>query len=145
MWYKKVLFLFLFVCVINHAKGSIDNVVIGDVAYTIDASLKTAWVKACKTKGGIVEIKSSVNYKSSNKEAFLSNSNITSVILPKSILWIGESAFGGCVNLERVEIPHDSDLTTIYSNAFANCEKITNIYLPNTLTTLGANAFASCI
>ncbi|MBO5294053.1 MAG: leucine-rich repeat domain-containing protein [Clostridia bacterium] len=51
--------------------------------------------------------------------AFLNQTSLTSVTLPKGVREIGWFAFSGCIALERVEIP--SNVRAIAYGAFQNC------------------------
>ncbi len=53
-----------------------------------------------------------------------------------------ESAFSGCVSLEKVSLP--SSLTKIQGNAFCDCSALTEIYLPENLVEIGPAAFVNC-
>lgn len=67
---------------------------------------------------------------------------ITSVILPEGYTSIGDYAFYGCVNLEKITLP--STLQTIGKYAFHGCKKLKEIIMPDSLTTLGNEAFSNC-
>ncbi len=67
---------------------------------------------------------------------------IHSVMIPDSILHIGEGAFSGCTGLTEITIP---DRVTILSeNLFRGCTGLTNVTLPQTLKKIRANAFKDC-
>ncbi|MDE5885346.1 MAG: leucine-rich repeat protein [Oscillospiraceae bacterium] len=68
-----------------------------------------------------------------------SNSGITSVSIPDTIISIPMSAFYKCENLTSVDLP--SGLTQIGSEAFKACTSLKNITLPDTLTTIDSRAF----
>ena len=67
--------------------------------------------------------------------------NLTTVILPESLKYIGQSCFCYC-GMTNITIP--SNVTTIGNQAFQNCTSLTTINLPSSLTSLGANAFPNC-
>ncbi len=70
--------------------------------------------------------------------AFISNTDIESVIISEGITTIGGTAFLSCKNLKSVKFP--STLKTIERNAFTGCA-LSEIKLPEGLTTIGKSAF----
>lgn len=70
--------------------------------------------------------------------------SIKSVVIPDSVMSIGESAFFSCHSLESVRFGKNSKIKIIEKNAFEWCAKLERVYLPETPPTLeNANAFAS--
>ena len=76
--------------------------------------------------------------------AFAGNTQLVSIVIPKSVVTIDKQSFDGCSNLETVVIEEGSQLTTIGNYAFRNCKKLKGINLPSTVTTMGSYAFYSC-
>lgn len=72
--------------------------------------------------------------------AFSDCENLSKVILPNSVISIGESAFWGCTGLASITIPNS--VTSIGNKAFAYCENLNHITLPNFLTDIGWSAFS---
>jgi len=89
--------------------------------------------------------------------------DITSVVLPNSLLSIGSRAFENCAfnsitwsnsllsignNAFRycafTNLVLPDSITTINSNVFSGCYNLTSVILPNSLTTLGFGAFLGC-
>ena len=60
-------------------------------------------------------------------------------VIPNTIKAIGNSAFIGCVGLQKIEIPEG--VTVIDKDAFFGCKKLTTISLPSTLNTINSMAF----
>jgi len=56
-------------------------------------------------------------------KAFYGNKTITSVTMPTSVTYIGESAFEGCTALTKAVMP--DSIRVIEDNAFKNCGKLT--------------------
>lgn len=68
-----------------------------------------------------------------------SNSNVEEVILPESVLMIGDRAFRDCINLKSCIIPES--VQSIMGEAFANCPSLLNVSFPSRLRYLGKSAF----
>ncbi|MDE6967888.1 MAG: leucine-rich repeat protein [Clostridia bacterium] len=68
--------------------------------------------------------------------------NISSVVLPKSVLTIGENAFADCSKLTSIDL--GTNLKFIGNGAFKNVTAIKEIKVPNTLETIGMSAFRGC-
>ena len=79
-------------------------------------------------------------------KAFDKCPNLTTVTIAKTVTSIDAEAFSLCGNLETVTFADadQSQLTTIQSNAFANCVKLSSITLPEGVQTIGAYAFVCC-
>lgn len=69
-------------------------------------------------------------------------SNITSIIIPKTITQIDEYTFKLCKKLKTVTFC--GDINEIGNGAFAYCELLANIILPNGLVSIGDEAFSNC-
>lgn len=90
--------------------------------------------------------------------------NITEVILPDSVTYIGNYAFYGCTNLKTIDlgkvqrigidafcgdilledVEFPDTLISIDIDAFRNCESIKSVVFPKNLSYLGKNVFAYC-
>ena len=68
---------------------------------------------------------------------------LKSVKLGKGVKEIGAAAFYELKDLTTVEIPEDSELTTIGQSAFENCSSLASIHIPAKTKTIGVSAFAS--
>lgn len=66
------------------------------------------------------------NNRSSNKNLYLNNELISSVVIPDSVTSINEYAFYNCNSLTSVTIP--SSVTNISDYAFTGCRKLKTIY-----------------
>jgi hypothetical protein len=74
--------------------------------------------------------------------AFQNYGNITSFIIPSSIITIGVGAFSYCAKITSFTIP--ASVTTIDRAAFNYCPKITSFTIPASVTTIGDYAFQGC-
>ena len=74
--------------------------------------------------------------------AFDSCSNLRRVILPLSVIYIGNYAFWGCDSLLNIKI--SLNVTTIGKSAFDSCSRLPCIVIPSSVTSIGDFAFCSC-
>ena len=75
-------------------------------------------------------------------EAFKNNDSITTVVIPNSVISIGNSAFYYCSSLTSVTIP--DSVTSIGNSAFAYCSALTSVTIPDSVTSIGNYAFSGC-
>ncbi len=73
---------------------------------------------------------------------FSGNKDITSIILPDSLMYIEENAFKGCSGLTEIKLP--DSLEYISKNSFDGCSSLTAINLPDGLLSIPENAFKGC-
>ena len=76
--------------------------------------------------------------------AFSGCTNLKSIIIPRSVKSIGDGAFSGCRNLKSIDLS-DSSVTTIGESAFGGCSELANLVIPNSVTSIGNFAFSSCL
>lgn len=74
--------------------------------------------------------------------AFQECSGLTSVTIPNSVTSMEQSVFSGCSSLSSFIIP--TGLTTINDNMFSGCSSLSNISIPNSVTRIGSSAFSHC-
>ena len=77
--------------------------------------------------------------KSSTNTMVLGCQNST---FPATVTVIGTSAFQGCTNLQRINLPEG--IKTISELAFSGCTGLLSVSLPSTLTTIDVCAFSYC-
>lgn len=77
-----------------------------------------------------------------DKQAFSSNSDLKTVVLPEGLKTIGDQSFNYCRNLVSVTLPNS--LESIGEWAFYSCGSLSSITLPNSLDYIGPLAFARC-
>ena len=73
--------------------------------------------------------------------AFANLSTLETVIIPSTILSIGESAFFRCENLKGVDLP--DHLTAISKYLFYNCTSLRSLSIPHGVLQIGYEAFSS--
>ena len=77
-----------------------------------------------------------------NQDAFNNRDTLQSIILPNSLISIGDSAFFSCSSLTSVTIP--DSVTTIGKEAFRFCSSLTSVTIGNGVTSIGEWAFGYC-
>ena len=106
-----------------------NNIIIDKESHALITGCKNAVIHADK---GITSIS---NY------AFLGRIGETTMEIPEGITSIGDYAFAQ-TDLTSVVLP--STLVTIDNRAFQGCNKLTGIVLPASVETIGDNAFSQC-
>ena len=78
--------------------------------------------------------------------AFESNSSLTTIIIPDSVVSIENAAFSNCENLDTITFEDNSQLTNINSSVFSGCSSLTSIDFGENsqLTSIGDHAFQDC-
>lgn len=65
------------------------------------------------------------------KDAFANRSDVTDIILPRSIEGLPAGAFRGCNGLMRITIPRK--IRTVRAETFAGCDKLEDVYYEGTM------------
>ena len=76
--------------------------------------------------------------------AFENCNNITSVVIPANVEYIGSDAFRDCSSLVSVTFSENSQLIAIGNNVFCNCSGLTSITIPNSVTSIHYQTFRDC-
>lgn len=71
-----------------------------------------------------------------------SRDNLKSLMLPKSLQYIGYDAFSYCSQLTHLEL--NEGLEVIGDNAFAFCTQLEQVRIPESVIEIGTNPFAGC-
>lgn len=71
-------------------------------------------------------------------------SDLTEFCFPMDLIYIGDGAFSGCVNLSKADLRYRYELSEIGSEAFLGCESLEEIQLPNTIKRIDDDAFSCC-
>ncbi|KIP61951.1 hypothetical protein ST44_08520 [Prevotella pectinovora] len=74
-------------------------------------------------------------------EAFQGLDNLHDVVLPASVVDLGERAFASCIKLFKITMP---GVDYIGMESFAHCENLKEIAFPETLGKIRKAAFADC-
>lgn len=69
-------------------------------------------------------------------------SPFASIIIPETVVSLGERVFEDCRNLTSIEIPEG--VTSINAGAFFGCESLTSIIIPDTVSSIGDDVFHDC-
>ena len=81
-------------------------------------------------------------------EEMFYQSDLRSVVIPTNVTTVGYSAFKRCSSLTTVTFEKESQLKTIggdyYYGAFSDCTALTSIEIPASVETIGNTAFAFC-
>ncbi len=92
-----------------------------------------------KTVEETVEIPEEYTLTAISAGAFMGNESVKKVIVPDSVLTVGDAVFQGCTALEEVVLP--KGLEKISDRLFYGCEKLEKLEIPETVTTVGLFAF----
>jgi len=76
------------------------------------------------------------------KGAFYEQSSLTSINIPASVTSIGDYAFSGCSSLAAINIP--ASVTSIGDYAFSGCSSLAAVNIPASVTSIGDEAFFEC-
>ncbi|MBO5009611.1 MAG: leucine-rich repeat protein [Clostridia bacterium] len=74
--------------------------------------------------------------------AFKAHRWVEKIILPASVLYVGDEAFADCTSLKEVHF--GSSLISLGNSVFKNCESLVRAELPKTVTDLGTYVFENC-
>ncbi len=77
-----------------------------------------------------------------SSDAFKTRLTVKSVAIPETYLYIGDYAFYGCDNLEKVTMA--DSVTEIGQGAFQNCPKLATLTLSKGIVTVSEDAFRGC-
>jgi hypothetical protein len=101
----------------------------------------------CERLNAITVSANNENYKSVNnclltKDGETLVAGCKSSAIPKSVRYIGNTAFEGCSGLRTIVIP--DGITSIGDYAFLGCAALKNIAIPNGVASIGKYAFQYC-
>jgi len=154
---KKFISLIIAIAALAGSMSAADKVKIGDLYYNLDITYKTAEVTSenhlrqdnYSYLSGSLIIPETVVYQGTtytvtriDHMSFIFCKNLTSVVIPKSIAYIGANAFGDCTDLTSVTI--SNGVRTIDDFAFSSCNKLTSITIPKSVKNLRESVFYEC-
>ena len=93
------------------------------------------------TKSGLEVIEMGDGIEKIGKESF-AETQLTTIILPKTVTEIGYDAFRDCTNLESITL--NKGIITIGDGAFGGQSKLTEITIPASVTVMDEEAFRDC-
>ncbi len=102
-------------------------------------------ISDCDESATKVEIPSEIDgvpVTSIGYEAFKYCYDISSVIIPDSIISISDFAFHGCQSLKSIAIPES--VTSIGNGAFCYCDLLESVSIPDSITIISDNLFRYC-
>ena len=112
-----------------------------------DVSADGTYAEVIGYEGTATKVKIASEYnglpiKNIYSDAFKANRNITSVIIPDSVITIGDSAFRECKSLDAIIIP--DSVTSIGKCAFYYCTSLKSVIIGDSVTSIGERAFDNC-
>ena len=119
----------------------------GDTSHTVIFQNKSAGKPVIKVGDGLFENKGieeviiTEGYQYIGKKAFSQNEKLHQVVMPYTLLEIGDNVFEGCHNLKRITLTER--LERIGSAAFKNTG-LKTVLFPRAVYYIGAEAFAGC-
>lgn len=123
---------------------------IGESAFTNCTALSSIEIPASVTSLGKAVFRECNSLKSATiqgnslkelpQDLFYLCSNLSSFVVPDSVLYVDESAFYYCSSLKQVVLPEG--LLDIGKQCFFNCEALSDIQIPSSVTGIGASVFS---
>ena len=114
---------------------------IGYSAFGYCSSLKSVYITDlaawCKIKFDYYS-----NPLNNGADLYINGEKATNIIIPSSVMSVGNYAFNGCGSLTSVTIPEG--VTSIGNSAFSGCSSLTTVTIPEGVTSIGDSAFSYC-
>lgn len=123
----------------NNIQITINNIILNSIAPSADSSsYENKLFAGCRnyTVNIVAGTNTIADY------AFYNCRELKSIILPDTIIGIGNFAFYYCTGLTSIDLP--ANLTTLGNSAFANCSSFTLLTIPNKVTSIGNKVFSEC-
>ena len=96
----------------------------------------------CKGQDTITKVVISPGIEEIEEEAFELSTALKEIIIPDTVVKMGQRTFWGCKELKKVNI--SKKLDTISSNVFDSCTNLESITIPSSVTSIGYQAFSVC-
>ena len=104
----------------------------GEINTTTIANIKAAIIDNSNAKI-FLDLSNTTGLLELDSESFSGCHNLTNIILPNTVTYIGDRAFYSCYNLESIIIP--DSVTSIGESAFGYCYKLTSVTFADTTST----------
>ncbi len=111
-------------------------------SFTFGNGVETIPAQCCSGMDNLTNIMIPNSVISIGNEAFAWCSGLISITIPNSVTSIGEAAFWSCHNLTSVTIPNS--VSNIAWGTFRDCTSLTSVTIPNSVTSIGDEAFSGC-
>jgi hypothetical protein len=114
------------------SEGAVDNGFLGVATLTKPTVFGVSNFKKLIINDGVTEIAAYGLYRC----------GATEIILPNSVITVGQNAFYNCNKLTSIVL--SDNITTIQTQCFYGCAALKTIVLPENLTTINTGAFKGC-
>lgn len=135
------LFPFVFIQAQNFVDNGINYSIIDLVNFYVEVSDNQSVNGSVVIPSSVVDNSQSYTVTSIKNDAFL-NAGITSVVIPNTVVTIGNYAFSNCASLLSVIM--GNSVTTLGEGAFLKCALLSSVIIPDTVTTIEKDTFAEC-
>ena len=115
---------------------------IGQNAFLGCDKLQNIYITDIATWCEIPYLSNLMGYGSSNKNLYINNELITTLIIPNGVTVISDSVFRNCSDLTSVTIPNSVEIIRLHT--FDGCTGLTSITIPNSVTYIFDYAFHGC-
>lgn len=151
----KIILLTLLMCMVGTKVSAADIAVQNGDGVTIyynfinnGTELEVTYMPNSEKYAGDIVIPETVSYEGKEykvtrigEQAFHGD-DLTSVVIPNSVITIAKEAFNACYKLTSVTI--GNSMTTIEEKAFNTCRSLTSLTIPRSVTSIEKGAFAGC-
>lgn len=151
----KIILLTLLMCMVGTKVSAADIAVQNGDGVTIyynfinnGTELEVTYMPNSEKYAGDIVIPETVSYEGKEykvtrigEQAFHGD-DLTSVVIPNSVITIAKEAFNACYKLTSVTI--GNSVTTIEEKAFNTCRSLTSLTIPSSVTSIEKGAFAGC-
>lgn len=151
----KIILLTLLMCMVGTKVSAADIAVQNGDGVTIyynfinnGTELEVTYMPNSEKYAGDIVIPETVSYEGKEykvtrigEQAFHGD-DLTSVVIPNSVITIAKEAFNACYKLTSVTV--GNSVTTIEEKAFNTCRSLTSLTIPRSVTSIEKGAFAGC-